>query len=335
MKSKFPKVNFIGNKEKVGDWITSNFQDGANSVFDAFSGGCSISYKAKEMGYKVISNDVMKVNYHLAKAIIQNNKYKLDSRDVEKIFSGRPQKGFIYKNYSEVYFYPEECMQLDQYWKNIDKLINNTYKKSLAFSLLRRAMIRKRPYSRFNVLWKKVVQLRNEEYSYKHYKRKRAYHNESFKTHFLKELDTYNLSVFCNGQKNKAFNKNIFDVIDKVEADIIYLDPPYPGTMNDYYSFYGFLDEFISQKNTKPFSNSFTDRSKVKEEFNYLFSKSQNYKHLLLSLNSKSYPDKETMLKLLKKYFTKVELLEKDHNYQITGRNNKTSNKEYLFKASR
>ena len=29
---------------------------------------------------------------------------------------------------------------------------------------------------------------------------------------------------------------------------IIYLDPPYPGTMNDYYSFYGFLDEFISQK---------------------------------------------------------------------------------------
>ena len=186
MKSKFPKVNFIGNKEKVGDWITSNFQDGANSVFDAFSGGCSISYKAKEMGYKVISNDVMKVNYHLAKAIIQNNKHKLDSRDVEKIFSGRPQKGFIYKNYSEVYFYPEECMQLDQYWKNIDKLINNTYKKSLAFSLLRRAMIRKRPYSRFNVLWKKVVQLRNEEYSYKHYKRKRAYHHESFKTHFLK-----------------------------------------------------------------------------------------------------------------------------------------------------
>ena len=44
------------------------------------------------MGYKVISNDVMKVNYHLAKAIIQNNKHKLDSRDVEKIFLEDPKR---------------------------------------------------------------------------------------------------------------------------------------------------------------------------------------------------------------------------------------------------
>ncbi len=335
MTDKFPKINFIGNKLKVSDWIASHFQDDTNSIFDAFSGGCSVSYKAKELGYKVISNDVLKINYHLAKALIQNNKYKITDKDIHKIFSGRPKKGFVYRNYSEVYFYPDECMELDQYWDNINKNITNPYKKSLAISLLRRAMIRKRPYSRFNVLWKKVVQLRDEDFSYKKYKRKRAYHNESFKSHFLDEVDTYNRAIFDNKRKHKAMNKNIFYLIDKVEADIIYLDPPYPGTMNDYFGFYGFLDEFIAQKKLKPFSNNFVDRKTVIKDFDYLFSKSYKYKHLLLSFNSSSYPDKEIIFNLLKKYFNSVDLKEKKHNYQITGKQNKKLNSEYLFKASR
>ncbi len=335
LQAKFPKVNFIGNKEKVNDWITSNFPKKTYSIFDAFSGGCSISFRAKQLGYKVISNDVLEVNYHLAKSLIQNNRFKLTKNDILKIFEGKPKKGFVYRNYSEVYFYPEECMELDQYWYNINKNIKNSYKKSLAISLMRRAMIRKRPYSRFNILWKKVIQLRDENFSYEKYKRKRSYHNQSFKSHFLDEVDAYNSAIFDNNKKHKVMNKNIFDVIDKVEADIIYLDPPYPGTMNDYFGFYGFLDEFIAQKKLEPFPNNFTDRSKVIEDFDYLFSRSNNFKHLLLSFNSKSSPKKEIMLALLKKYFKRVELLERKHNYQITGKENKKTNNEYLFKASR
>ena len=335
MQAKFPKINFIGNKEKVNDWITSNFPKKTYSIFDAFSGGCSISFRAKQLGYKVISNDVLEVNYHLAKSLIQNNRFKLTKNDILKIFEGKPKKGFVYRNYSEVYFYPEECMELDQYWYNINKNIKNSYKKSLAISLMRRAMIRKRPYSRFNILWKKVIQLRDENFSYEKYKRKRSYHNQSFKSHFLDEVDAYNSAIFDNNKKHKVMNKNIFDVIDKVEADIIYLDPPYPGTMNDYFGFYGFLDEFIAQKKLEPFPNNFTDRSKVIEDFDYLFSRSNNFKHLLLSFNSKSSPKKEIMLALLKKYFKRVELLERKHNYQITGKENKKTNNEYLFKASR
>ncbi len=335
MKPKFPKINFIGNKEKVNDWITSNFPKKTYSIFDAFSGGCSISYKAKELGFKVITNDILKVNYYLSKALIQNNKSQLTKNDIQKIFSGNPIKGFVYKNYSDIYFYPDECMELDQYWNNINKNIREPYKKSLAFALMRRSMIRKRPYSRFNVLWKKVVQLRDEDFSYKKYRRKRAYHNQSFKSHFLSEVDAYNNAVFSNGKKHKAMNKNIFDVIDKVEADIIYLDPPYPGTMNDYFSFYGFLDEFISRKKIKPFPNNFINRDKVIDDFDHLFSKSTNFKHLFLSFNSKSYPDKKIMMRLLKKHFKNVDLLERKHNYQITGKRNKKTNNEYLFKASR
>ncbi len=62
-------------------------------------------------------------------------------------------------------------------------------------------MIRKMPYSRFNLNWDKIVQLRDEEYSYEKYKRRRAYHNQSFKFHFLKNLEEYNRAVFDNDKK--------------------------------------------------------------------------------------------------------------------------------------
>jgi adenine-specific DNA-methyltransferase len=135
----------------------------------------------------------------------------------------------MYKNYSE------ECKELDLYRSNVEKL-SNEYKKSLALSLLRRAMIRKMPYSRFNLNWEKIKQLRDEEYSYLKYKRKRAYHNKSFKFHFLDNLNDYNDSIFNNKENHKAYNKDIFELLEsKIKADIIYLDPPYTGTMNNYF----------------------------------------------------------------------------------------------------
>ena len=56
MKNKFPKVNYIGNKEKISSWICDFFPKDVETVFDAFSGGCSLSYEAKKRGYKVIKN---------------------------------------------------------------------------------------------------------------------------------------------------------------------------------------------------------------------------------------------------------------------------------------
>ena len=79
---KLPKINFIGNKEKIANWICNNFPKKTKTVFDAFSGGGSVSYEAKKKGYKVISNDILKINYILAKAIIENNKSQLSKKDI-------------------------------------------------------------------------------------------------------------------------------------------------------------------------------------------------------------------------------------------------------------
>lgn len=327
---KLPKINFIGNKEKIANWICNNFPKKTKTVFDAFSGGGSVSYEAKKKGYKVISNDILKINYILAKAIIENNKSQLSKKDIETIFKGKPFKGFMFKNYSRVHFFPKECMELDLYRKNIDKLPSN-HKKALALILLRRAMIRKMPYSRFNILWKKVVQLRDEDFSYKYYKRKRAYHNQSLKHHFLENLESYNTSIFDNKKKNIALNLDVLKAIKKVKADVIYLDPPYTGTMNDYYSFYGLIDNYILSKKIKRFKNDFIDRNEALRNFNKLFSSLKKFKYWYLSYNNQSYPKSNQLLKILKKYSSNIKLIKKKHVYKITGKNKKQTNTEYLF----
>jgi len=330
MFNKYPKVNFIGNKEKIASWICDYFPKDARSIFDAFSGGCSLSYEAKLRGLEVYSNDILNVNYQLAKSIIENNSILLNQEDISLIFSGKPFKGFMYENYSEVYFFPEECMNLDLFRENIKRL-DSEYKQAIALSLFRRAMIRKMPYSRFNLNWDKITQLRDEEYSYLKYKRRRAYHNKSFEFHFMQNINDYNNSIFDNKKNNKAFNDDVFNLLDTIKADIIYLDPPYTGTMNNYFGFYGLVDDYIQSEKTKPFENNFVSKNDAIKLFDKLFSKLSNFKYWYLSYNNSSYPSKEQLLELLSKYSDDVEVIEKKHVYKVTGKAKKEKNKEYLF----
>lgn len=326
----YPKVNYIGNKEKIVDWIASIIPADAGSFFDVFSGGCSVSYKAKSMGLRVLSNDILTINYHIAKALIENEHETLGPADVEAIFDGVPFEGFMYNNYAERYYFADECRELDLIRSNISKL-DNPYKQSLAFALIRRAMIRKMPYSRFTINWEKIVELRDENLSYAKYGRKRSYHNKSFRYHFEDNLKEYNDAVFSTGEGHKAYNLDVFDAISEVDADVIYLDPPYAGTMNNYYGFYGMIDSFINGEVRPPFENNFMDKRTIKDRFYELFSRLGKYRYWMLSYNSRSTPSKDEMLELLHRFADDVTIYEMPYAYRVTGKEKKHKDIEYLF----
>ena len=248
----------------------------------------------------MINNDILTINYLLGKSLIENKNQKLNESDIDTIFGGKSIKGFMYENYANRFFYSEECMELDLYRKNIEKLPSQ-YKKALALSVMRRAMIRKMPYSRFNLSWNKIQQLRDEEYSYRMYKRKRAYHNQSFQHHFLESLGEYNDSIFENEKKNVSYNEDVFNLLSRVKADAIYLDPPYTGTMNNYFGFYGLMDEYIKSKKLNPFKNNFIDKKTSLHLFDNLFSKLGNYKYWFLSYNNSSFPSKDELIQTIRK----------------------------------
>lgn len=328
--SKYPKINYIGNKNKLTDWIVENLPYKKGTVLDLFCGGCSVSYALKEHNYQVITNDVLYSNYVISKAIIENKKVKLDKKDFDiKIDIKDIDKKFnSIKFLSNKLYFDEEVRELAELLCIADKLDDE--KKYLFLALIRRAMIRKIPYSRMNVPWDQIVKLRDEEYSYRKYKRRRAYHNKTFKEHILDNIKEYNDSVFDNKKENKAYNLDSFDMIKKLDksVDIIYMDPPYPGTMNKYDQFYGLYDEMF---NIKIDYVNFSLNNMFLENLEKLVKRCINKtKYIVISENNKTKPSVDELKNMLKKYGT-VKVLEKKHQYKVTNKDNKNESYEVLI----
>ena len=114
--------------------------------------------------------------------------------------------------------------------------------------------------------------------------------------------------------------------IDKV--DIVYMDPPYPSTMNNYDDFYGKFDEMFDKKKVHI---DYTKKNTFLENLDRLIDALiDKTKYIMLSQNTKVKPEPELIEAILRKY-GKVDVRRKDHNYQVTGKDNKNSSQEILF----
>lgn len=328
--NKYPKINYIGNKAKLVDWIIENLPLKKGIVLDIFSGGSSVSYALKNNNYQVLSNDVLYSNYVISKAIIENNETKLD----DSVFDIKITEKEIEKKYKQINFLSNR-LYFDEEVKELAKLICISeklegYEKKLFLALLRRAMIRKLPYSRMNVPWNQIVKLRDEEYSYMKYKRKRAYHNYTFEVHMRDNLKNYNDSIFDNGKNNISYNYDSFEMLKnlKDQVDIIYMDPPYPKTMNKYGEFYGLFDTiFEKEKQYIDFSANDKFLENMEELIKDCIGKT---KYVVISQSNKTSPSIEEMKEMLSKY-GQVTLKAKDHQYKVTGKDNKNTTVEVLI----
>jgi adenine-specific DNA-methyltransferase len=329
--NKYPTINYIGNKQKIVDWIIEKFPIKNGTVVDLFSGGASVSYGLKKKGFRVLSNDFLYSNYVLAKALIENSADILDFRKIEY----KPKLSDIEKKYSEINFL-SDVLYFDFEIKELAKLLLvsenvKEYEKSIFLALLRRAMIRKIPYSRMNIRWDQIKKFRDEEYSYKKYKRRRAYHNKSFFYHIEDYLDQYNKAVFDNGKENMAFQKDAYVFLEELNenVDLIYMDPPYPSTMNDYESFYGYFDQILGKK-IETYSK-LTDKLTFMEEFEKLVKLAcETSNFVALSINNRAKPSYLEISKMVSKYGL-VSIHEKNHVYKVTGKENKNKSIEYLI----
>ena len=330
--NKYPKVNYIGNKEKLAEWIIEKLPIQKGTVLDLFCGGCSVSYALKANGFQVISNDVLFSNYVIAKAIIENDHEILSRED----FSIQPKTEICNQKYEEIKFltntlyFKEEVEELAKLIAIGDSL--SGYKKYLFLALLRRSMIRKIPYSRMNIKWSEIQKLRDEDYSYQKYGRYRHYHNISFSEHIYDNLDQYNNAVINTAEDCIAMHCDASTCLKKLEkpVDLIYFDPPYPSTMNQYVEFYGSFDRALGKEiaiitdltNKNTFLSNFTELIKL------CVGKT---KYIAVSLNNKSFPSAELLIQNIFQYIDEYQLSEKPHVYQITGKENKKTNFEVLL----
>ena len=141
-------------------------------------------------------------------------------------------------------------------------------------------------------------------------------------------LDAYNAAPF-KAQSCCAYKKDALELADDIEmVDIVYMDPPYPSTMNNYDAFYGLFDMMFDMNSSH---TDFTNKVTFLDNLELLISKLRNKaKYIVISQNTRVKPEPKKLEEMLKKYGS-VTVKEKEHKYQVTGKENKNASRELLF----
>lgn len=326
----FPSTRFQGSKLKIVDWIWEAIKDlNFNSALDAFGGTGSVGYMIKEKGKNVTYNDILKFNWHIGLALIENDRVKLTDSDVDFLLTVHDEikyPTFVFDAFKDIYFTDDENRWIDMIVTNIN-LLDNIYKKALAFFALCQACIIKRP---FNLFHRKNLYLRFSDVE-------RSFGNKAtwdtpFEVHFRKFIAEANQAVFSNGQQNRALNLDVFDI--KGEFDLVYIDTPYiskNGVGVDYFSFYHFLEGLVNyskwaemidyrtkHRKLKGNGSVWINKNQIHSAFDKLFKKFQN-SILVVSYRADGIPSIEELLILLKKYKQNVkELKRKNYKYVLS-----------------
>ncbi len=315
--ARFPSTRYQGSKAKLADWIWEQIADlDFVTCLDAFGGTGAISYLLKQEGKQVTYNDLLRFNYYIGLALIENSQVRLSSEEIDWLLQRHSEiayPGFVQGNFHDIYFTDEENAWIDQTITNI-RQFSEWHKYALSFFALCQACIIKRPYNLFH---RKNLYIRFAEVD-------RSFGNKTtwdrpFVEWFCDFLEEANQAVFDNGLKNHALNLDAIDVPG--EYDLVYIDTPYiskRGVAVDYLRFYHFLEgltiyddwgKHIERRSkhrrlkTKP--SEWTDKNRIHGAFDRLFSKFQN-SIIVVSYRSDGIPSESELLSMLKKYKSNV-----------------------------
>ncbi len=282
------------------------------TCLDAFSGTGSVAYRLKQAGKQVTYNDLLRFNYYIGLALIENNRVRLSFEDVDWLLQRHPQitySRFVQDTFTDIYFTDEENAWIDQTITNIRQL-TDPYKFALAFFALSQACIIKRPYNLFH---RKNLYIRFAEVE-------RSFGNKTtwdrpFDEWFRIFVEEANQGIFDNDQMNRALNLDALDVPG--EYDLVYIDTPYiskRGVAVDYLWFYHFLegltmydewnkhiDRRSKHRRLRPRPSEWTDKKQIRAAFDRLFQRYQR-SILVVSYRSDGIPSESELVSMLKRY---------------------------------
>lgn len=250
----FPRTRYQGSKRRILSWIYDNIKNlRFHSALDLFGGTGIVSYLLKQMGKKTVYNDVLKFNYWIGVALVENSNVKLSEKDFDFLLTEHDDieyPYFIQDTFKDIYYLGNENKFLDVTIKNIQMLKGHYdeniafYKQAMAYYALFQSCIIKRP---FNLFHRKNLHIRLNEIT-RNFGNKTTW-DKSFEHYFIKFALEINRSIFDNSQHNKSTNFTALNFPYK-NYDLVYLDPPYIPKKDsykvcNYYKNYHFLEGII------------------------------------------------------------------------------------------
>ncbi len=243
---------YFGNKRKLCPFIFSLIakhiprEQWKNKRFgDPFLGSCAVSLYAKALGFAVIGADIAERSVIAGLALIANSKDHLTDVAVKRLFFPNLQN----KKYIQTYLVPHvfterHAIFLDNAFANaatpLQKYLLLKYIFRLrAFSKFSSPNAFNRPFAEGEFDFIKLTYTRHIEYNLK-----------PILDALQVEKDRINAGIFLNGANHDIAKGNVFEFVQYVNADILYLDPPYAGTLR-YEDEYEVLDKILGDEQPK------------------------------------------------------------------------------------
>lgn len=307
-------MRFIGCKnnliENIDELIARKCKD-ASSICDIFAGTGTVGSFFKKK-YKVISNDLLYFSYCIQKGLIETNeepkflnldiitsKTKRLDKVLEYLNNLNPKeyngKKCIANRYSPIgermYLTEQNALKIDYIRETIEDWFNSKKINQIEYYYLIACMIQE------------VPSVSNISGTYGAYLK-------TWDKRCFKDYTIYPLELNTNKYVNEVYNEDGVQLLDKINGDILYVDPPYNA--RQYLPNYHVLETVAKYdepevkgitggRSYDKEKSSWCLKSKVKDEFEKLMSKA-NFKYIILSYNSEGLMSKEEIESIMKKY---------------------------------
>lgn len=294
-------MNYIGSKQRVSSFIKESIhgvvgEDLSQKVFcDMFAGTGIIGRVFKKDVKKIIANDLEYYSFVLNKNYIQNHQ-SLDYHDsLEELNKLAFKEGFIYQHYCKgaggdrQYFSDENGKKIDairskiREWNEVKEIDDSMYYFLLA-SLLESA--------------DKVANTASVYGAYLKHLKKTALQPLVLEPAFFEENDNI----------HQVYNEDSNALIEKIEGDILYLDPPY--NEREYGANYHLLNTIARYEEFTPKGvtglpeynrSAYTKRTKVRKSFEELIQKA-DFRYIFVSYNNEGMMKEEEIKAIMMKY---------------------------------
>ncbi len=330
-------MRYLGNKEsiltEISDLLESQglLKDGF-TFFDAFCGSGSVADYFKSY-YDIIINDNLTWSVKYAKGRVCAPTCTFDKLGFDPFeylnANENTVQGFMYRNYAptesaRMYFTPENAGRIDYFrnqiedWKN-EKLLSEEEYCYLIACLIESVSDVSNTAGVYGAFLKKWDSRATKRI---------VFSKVDFRPDRYKSIRTY--------------NAKIEDIIEEVECDILYLDPPY--TQNQYGTQYHLLETLVLDDNpsiskvtgsrsTAPMRSNWSKEYKANILFDRILAKTKA-KYIVLSYNNDGFMSKEYIEAAMKRYGKPETFVCKKiayKKYQNWKSQNENKHFEYLF----
>lgn len=306
-------MRYIGNKLQMLNNIQTVINDNissAESLLDIFSGSATVARYFKDQ-YRIISNDNLFFSFTLQKATIE-----IDEIPQFKLLSSKLG------------------VNLEDFLNNIDTYYDNRFHNDSFFITKNYSPVGNRMYlttenSKIIDLWRLYINqwfhenlISEDEYYYliariietvPFYSNISGTYGAYLKTwdkRALKKIKLVDLPIKTNHKKNKSYNLDALEVLDKVNGDILYMDPPY--NERQYLPNYHLLETIARYDNPtikgvtgireyNHQKSNFCVTNKAYEELDKILNKA-NFKHVILSYSTDGIMEANRIIEIMSKY---------------------------------